>query len=117
MNDSHSGRPPVRSRLVLGLFLLALGAALLAINLGYDLPVGWWRHAPWVLVVLGVWGLAWPNPHLGRSGGVWLLATGLYVLFGLFHWWGLGFASAWPIFVIAAGASVLLPAGNDFGRG
>lgn len=116
MNDSHYGRP-VRSRLVLGLFLLALGAALFAINLGYDLPDGWWRHAPWVLVALGLLGVVWPNQHLSRSGGVWLLATGLYALFGLFNWWGLGFASAWPVFVIAAGAAVLLPAGNDFGRG
>jgi hypothetical protein len=49
-----------------------------------------------------------PSRHLDRSGGIWLLATGLYCLVGVFELFGLGWGSAWPIFVIAAGLSFLV---------
>jgi hypothetical protein len=99
---------PGRSRLVLGIFLLALGALMLAINLGYGLPVGWWQYFPVPLIALGLWGLILPSRHLDRSGGVWLLASGLYCLIGVFDLWDLGWGGAWPIFVIAAGLSFML---------
>lgn len=105
----HSGR----SRLVLGLFLLALGALMLAINLGYHLPIGWWKYFPAPFVLFGLWGLILPNRHLDRSGGVWLLATGIYCFIGVFGWWGLGWGTAWPIFIIAAGTSFIVGRHGD----
>ena len=113
MEDLKPHRHAGRSRLVLGLFLLALGGVMLAINLGYEMPIGWWRLLPVPLVVLGLWGLVVPSRHLDRSGGIWLLATGLYCLIGVFNWFGLGWGTAWPIFVIASGLSFLV---RDAGR-
>lgn len=103
-----STRNTNRSRLVLGVFLIGLGALLLAANLGYALPEGWWRFYPFVFIVFGVLGLAMPSRNLDRAGGVWLLATGLYCMTGVFNLFGLGWSGAWPIFVIAAGASFML---------
>lgn len=100
----HTGR----SRLVLGIVLLALGAVMLAVNLGYSLPLGWWRYFPVPLIAFGLWGLILPSRHLDRSGGVWLLATGVYCLIGIFGLFGLGWGSAWPILVIAAGLSFIV---------
>jgi hypothetical protein len=108
MEDSKPHRNAGRSRLVLGLFLLALGGLMLAINLGYQMPTGWWRYFPVPLIALGVLGLVLPTRHLDRSGGIWLLATGLYCLVGVFELFGLGWGSAWPIFVIAAGLTFLV---------
>jgi hypothetical protein len=108
MEDLKPHRNAGRSRLVLGLFLLALGGIMLAINLGYEMPLGWWRYFPVPLIALGVWGLALPSRHLDRSGGIWLLATGLYCLIGVFDLFGLGWGTAWPIFVIASGFSFLV---------
>jgi peptidoglycan/LPS O-acetylase OafA/YrhL len=108
MEDPNPHRHASRSRLVLGLFLLALGGLMLAINLGYQLPIAWWRYFPVPLMALGVWGLVMPSRHLDRSGGIWLLATGLYCLIGVFGFFGLGWGSAWPIFVIASGLSFLV---------
>jgi hypothetical protein len=108
MEDLKPQRNAHRSRLVLGLFLLALGGLMLAINLGYQLPIAWWRFFPVPLIALGVWGLVLPSRHLDRSGGVWLLATGLYCLVGVFGVMGLGWGTAWPIFVIAAGLGFLV---------
>jgi hypothetical protein len=109
---SHADRPR-RSRLVLGVFLLVLGGLLLAVNLGYGLPVGWWQYLPTLLIAFGLWGLILPNRHLDRVGGVWMLATGLYFLSGIFDWWGLGWSGAWPIFVIAAGLGFILHRHNE----
>ena len=117
MNDvpppSHR---PRRSRLVLGIFLLVLGGLLLAVNLGYGLPAGWWQYLPVVLIALGLWGVILPNRHLDRGGGVWLLATGWYFLVGIFDLWDLGWSGAWPIFVIAAGLGFILHRHDDGGR-
>ena len=108
MEDLKPHRNAGRSRLVLGLFLLALGGLMLAVNLGYQMPIGWWRYFPVPLMALGLLGLVLPTRHLDRSGGIWLLATGLYCLVGVFGMFGLGWGSAWPIFVIAAGLSFLV---------
>lgn len=108
MNDESPQHRPRRSRLVMGVFLLLLGGLLLAVNLGYGVPWGWWQYLPWLLVAFGVWGLAMPTRHLDRVGGVWMLATGLYFLIGLFDWWGLGWGGGWPIFVVAAGLGFIL---------
>jgi hypothetical protein len=108
MEELKPHRNAHRSRLVLGLFLLALGGLMLAVNLGYTMPIGWWRYFPVPLIALGLWGLAVPSRHLDRSGGVWLLALGLYCLIGVFGLFGLGWGSAWPIFVIASGVTFLV---------
>lgn len=108
MDDLKPHRNAGRSRLVLGLFLLVLGALMLAVNLGFQVPIGWWRFFPVPLMVLGLWGLLMPSRHLDRSGGVWLLASGLYCLIGVFGLFGLGWGSAWPIFVIACGLSFMV---------
>jgi cell wall-active antibiotic response 4TMS protein YvqF len=65
------------------------------------------------LIALGLWGLVLPTRHMDRSGGIWLLATGLYCLIGVFNLFGLGWGTAWPIFVIASGLSFLV---RDHGR-
>jgi hypothetical protein len=113
MNDVPSHQRPRRSRLVLGIFLLVLGALLLAVNLGYGLPVGWWEYLPMLLIGFGLWGLILPNRHVDRVGGVWMLATGLYFMVGIFDLWDLGFRGAWPIFVIAAGLGFILHRHDD----
>src|SRR5688572_18707352 len=78
MKDESAPPRPRRSRLVVGIGLLVLGGMMLAVNLGYGLPSGWWQYFPVLFMALGLWGLILPNRHLSRSGGVWLLAIGLY---------------------------------------
>lgn len=113
MNELSAQHRPRRSRLVAGIFLLVLGGLLLAVNLGYGLPVGWWQFLPWALIALGGFGLILPTRHLDRVGGVWMMATGLYFLTGINNWWGLGWSGAWPIFVIAAGLGFILHRHDD----
>jgi len=108
MNDVNQAPKRGRSRLALGIILLMLGASLLALNLGVTLPWHLWKYFPVPLIALGIWGIVSPSRQLDRIGGVWLLANGLYCLIGVFKLFGLGWSSAWPIYIVAAGIAVMM---------
>jgi hypothetical protein len=89
---------------------MVLGASLLALNLGVRLPWDLWKYFPVPLIALGLWAIVSPTGGLDRVAGVWLMAAGLYCLTGIFHLFGLGW-NAWPIFIVATGASVMMHGG------
>ena len=101
--------PPKRghSHLILGLILLLIGAALLASNLGFELPYRILNYYPIALLALGLIGVVTPSRHLSRSGGIWLLAAGLYCLASEFRLFGLWWTNAWPIFLMASGCDII----------
>jgi hypothetical protein len=92
------------SRLVLGLYLVLMGALVLAVNLGYEIPGRLWSYWPFLLVGLGAVKLAWAGERDERRSGYWLLIVGLYGLICVFGLFGLGWGEAWPIFLLAYGA-------------
>lgn len=101
-HDIRSGR------LIVGGVLLALGAALLAAELGIVLPVRIWRWWPIVPLALGVSRLAFSTDPARRRGGFWLVVLGIWggvCMLGLF---GLGWGSSWPIWLIAIGLRIVL---------
>jgi hypothetical protein len=108
MKDVTPRRRRQRSPLLMGLGLILVGTLMLMFNLGFGLPPGLWRYWPLGLIALGLVGIIAPTRHLRRSGGIWILAAGVYWQIGLLHLFGLGFGSAWPIFIIAAGLSVIV---------
>ncbi len=99
---------PQQPRFIIGIILLALGGVLLALNLGFHIPSQVWRYFPVLLIASGVWGLVNPTRYLDRVGGLWLLAAGLYCLISVFNLFGLSWWSAWPVYVIAAGVSIMI---------
>jgi hypothetical protein len=115
MSESDRTPPRGRPRLLLGIFLLLLGGLLLALNLGMSVPWDLWKYFPGTLVALGIWALVSPGPCFDRVGGIWLVAGGLYGLCGIFRWFGLGWVSAWPIFLVAAGLALIVPSGVEQG--
>ena len=108
MPDTPSKPPRGGSQLVFGICLLLVGAVLLAANLGFTIPINLREHWPIPLILFGVVGLLFPSRHLGRIGGLWLLATGLYSQISIGWWFGLNWGSAWPLFVIASGINVIM---------
>lgn len=115
MNETSPCGRRGRSRLVLGIILLILGVSLLALNLGVNLPWHLWKYFPIPLIAFGLWGVVSPSRHLDRVGGVWLLSIGLYCLVGIFGLFDLGWSTAWPIFIVATGLSVMVPGDNGSG--
>lgn len=92
------------NRLIWGLFLIALGALLLAVNLGVELPHRVWNYWPFLIIALGA-----ARMIFSRDGdGFWLVLGGLYGWISIWNVGGLTWGTAWPIFVIAGGLSVLL---------
>ena len=105
----------VVNRLIWGLFLIVIGATLLAVNLGWDLPHGAWNYWPFLLIAMGTAKMLFGRDREG--GGLWLILGGLYGWISIWNVWGLDWGTAWPIFVIAGGLSVLLkPALSRRGR-
>ena len=98
---------PRRSQLLPGLLLMVAGGYLLALNMGWTLPFSIRDYAPLPFLVLGVLGLSFPNRHLSRSGGAWMLCAGIYLACGMFNFLGLSWGTAWPIFIIGAGLGVI----------
>ncbi|MEO7793300.1 MAG: DUF5668 domain-containing protein [Thermoanaerobaculia bacterium] len=105
------------NRLIWGLFLIAIGGLLLAVNLGLDVPHGVWNYWPFLLIAMGSVKLLVVRDGDRDGGGVWLILSGLYGWISIWHVWGLNWGTAWPIFVIAGGLSVLFrPKSFDRGR-
>lgn len=99
--------PPRRSQLVPGILLMLVGAWLLASNLGLELPFSLWNFVPVLFIAVGVVGLCVPNRHISRARGAWMLGVGIYLACGIFNLLGLSWGTAWPIFIIGAGLSVI----------
>ncbi len=87
---------------------MLVGAMALTYSLGFDIPGSWWRHLPWLLVILGGVQLAWPGSARDRLGGYWLVVVGGYALICIYKVLGLQWVSAAPIFIIALGLRVML---------
>ena len=102
------------NRLIWGLFLIVIGATLLAVNLGWELPHGAWNYWPFLLIAMGTAKMLFG----GRDGGgFWLILAGLYGWISIWNIGGLSWGTAWPIFVIAGGLSMLVkPALSRRGR-
>ena len=110
--DSRPQRPPraqggERRNLWFGLVLLAVGALLLADNLGVDLPFRLWEAWPLVIVALGGARLLWAADADERRGGFWTLTAGLYCWISSWRLFGLEWTTAWPIFLVAQGIVIL----------
>jgi hypothetical protein len=95
------------SHFVLGVMLLCVGGVLLAMNLGFEIPWYLWKYFPIPMIAFGLWGILSPGRDLDRVGGLWLLTNGLYCLVGVFHLFGLGWATAWPIYIVTLGIAIL----------
>jgi len=108
---NHPTRTSRRSPLATGILLIVLGGILLAFNLGWELPRVVWDYWPVLLMIPGLIAIALPSRHLNRSGGIWLLATGVYCQIGVSDLFTLGWFSAWPVFVIAYGLDMAIGSG------
>jgi hypothetical protein len=104
---------PPRSHLMRGIALMLIGGYLLMANLGYGLPFSLLHFLPLPFIAVGVWGLIFPNRHVGRDTGVWALTLGLYFACGVYHLFGLSWGSAWPIFLVGLGLAILLGPHGD----
>ena len=94
-------------RLVLGAYLMLIGGLILAANLGWDVPHGVWSYWPFLLIAGGGVKVIFGGRD-GLSEGLWLLLAGLYCWVSVWNLWGLTWGTAWPIFVVAGGLSMIL---------
>ena len=107
MNDRPGFNP---SRLVIGLFLILMGAFALAGNLDlFDTHLAW-RLWPLLLVGLGIVKLLFPGERGERWGGAWLLVVGCWAMASTWGWLGLTWHNSWPLLLIGVGGLMTLRA-------
>ena len=76
-----------------------------------------WNYWPFLVIAMGAAKMLFGGDLGGGGGGFWLVLGGLYGWISIWNVWGLDWGTAWPIFVIAGGLSVLLkPALSRRGR-
>jgi len=89
-----------------GIFLIAIGAALLLaqLNMVSLEPLKRW----WPLILIAIGAIRLLGGARQRWGGYWFVIVGIYGLIGEWGLFGLTWGEAWPIFVIAAGIGILV---------
>ena len=105
----------VKSGVVWGVFLVALGAVLLLMQIGAlriavrDLGQ-WW---PGILVVVGIAMVATGRRSKTISEGVGLALVGVWFFAVMNHWYGLTYLRGWPLLVVIWGFELVLAAVLD----
>ena len=108
----RSRRRSNTGRLILGLYLMAIGILLFSSNLGFEVPHGVWNYWPFLLIVGGGARIFLGGDREAWSEGFWLLLSGIYCWISVWNLWGLSWGTAWPIFVVAGGMSLVLGGGR-----
>lgn len=93
--------------LTLGVVMVSLGALLLGDRLGFRIPIRLWELWPLVVVAVGAAKLVWARDFEDRKSGFWVLTAGIYCWFSSWRLFGLHWATAWPIFLIAFGLEIV----------
>lgn len=96
-----------RNRLGWGVFLIALGLLFLLVQNGV-LPDSalrtWWSF---LVVGLGVMGIATARDPKALGSGVTLTGIGLWLSAAVNHWYGLDWGNSWPLSLVAVGLGTL----------
>lgn len=94
-------------RAVIGSAFILAGIAMLADRIGLVDVGSVWNYWPLIPIGVGAIGLAVSRPS-EWSGPFWMLMGGIYCAVSYWGLLGLGWATAWPIFLVAAGLVMLV---------
>jgi hypothetical protein len=113
MNNQPSSTNKENGRLLGGLLLVAVGAALLLRNMGVALP-NWLLSWPMLLIVIGVF--SGIKHNFKNNGWLILVAIGTFFLLSKFAFPGINIGRIfWPAFIIGVGLLLILrPGGGNF---
>lgn len=101
-----------KTRLGVGVVLIAVGGLLVLFNLGVVGDESAWQFWPLILVAIGLGRIASQPTNGEWGGGYWLLFIGLWLQVCILHLFGLGFGNSWPLFIVASGVTMLLRASH-----
>jgi len=101
------GRTRCSTRFLIGILLVAAGAAMLLENQGVISVGSLWGFWPVVLVAWGVARCIDARSRHQQRSGIWMTLVGLWLLVSIRHWWGLSIGDTWPALLIAFGVMTL----------
>ncbi len=89
-----------------GIFLMAIGGVFLLGRLGYVEIPSLWRLWPTVLMVVAAASLFERKP----GSAAMMALMGLAFFAAEFNWWGLTWATFWPLLLVAVGVGIVIGA-------
>ena len=102
-----------KSRLFLGLILIAIGAAYSLDELGYLDASVIWNYSPLILVGVGVSKMLSPISATGRFVGAFVAFAGCVMVAGNLGWIDFGVWDLWPLIPIFVGSRLILGGDQD----
>lgn len=94
-------------RLVVGVIVILVGAALLADRLWLELGFDVWDFWPVILIIIGLGMLIQPKVHQKPVTGAVFVGVGILFLLDNLHYITFGFTELWPILVIIVGVEII----------
>ncbi len=95
------------SRIIIALFIILIGALLLAKNLGMDIPFDAWELWPLILIFIGLGHLMRPARNRQPVSGLILILLGFIFLGNTLNWFYFNFSQLWPVFLIFIGLAMM----------
>lgn len=108
MSETKFHPQPRRDQWIWGLGLIGLGLAFFLDRFDLIDAAEVWVYWPVLTAVIGVARLLSAASAREVEGALWLLVVSAWWAVSFNAWWGLDFANSWPVFLIAAGAGMVL---------
>ncbi len=105
MHSNNSGL--FNSRIIIAIFIILIGALLLAKNLGMEIPFDAWELWPLLLIFVGVGHLIRPPRSRQPVSGIILILLGFIFLGNTLGWFYFNFSQLWPVFLIFVGLAMI----------
>jgi len=99
-----------RRRVVWGVLLISIGAALTLGQLGFAGVIPRYHWWPAILFVIGVVQMIAPERPKQFASGLSLILLSLWFFACIQHWYGLYYRTAWPLLLVIFGGEMILVA-------
>jgi FtsH-binding integral membrane protein len=108
MSDAKRCGKRGQDQLGWGLFMIVMGVWFLLIQQGVLGREAWHTWWPFVVVALGVLGIATARDVKSLGSGVTTLFIGLWLAATVHEWYGLRWSNSWPLALVAMGLGTLV---------
>ncbi len=105
MHSTNTGL--FNSRIIIAIFIILIGALLLAKNLGMEIPFDVWQLWPLLLIFMGIGHLIRPAMNRQPVSGIVLILLGFIFLGNTLGWFYFNFSQLWPVFLILVGLAMI----------
>lgn len=103
----EKNRFTISSRVLAGIFLVAIGGFMLLMKLGYVEDISIWRYFPVILILAGIIKIIQAQSGDEQRSGAWLTFVGVWMLVSFTRMFDLTFSDTWPALIVGIGIGMI----------